>query len=473
MIRSIFLFICTGLSFLSFSQNKGLKQYKTDTTLIYHPENKLYEFVLEDKKQRLFWDTLKSDAFIVTKFKVKNNSREIIVLRQVRQDDGTITFFSDSPDKAIYPDSSIRIKMICSRRPGPFTSYVRIAYIKGKEEKQLTIPTWGYYSIPGKEELSNKLPAPEQKPGFVPAPIRTIVHEPETKEPVEKTKASRRDTVAAVRTSTVSAKKDYYIFVISGNEGISADSYLIARQDTIRSMLYDNKYPCFKLKARPNDALPVKIITKKNGVCRTTIFFNRTGDNSLTVRVPNKGEKYRYTGYSTMLNKTYKGYYFIKAPADDYHALKNILQKRGSQEYDIHQKFIYDRIHLPNDSAAAEFEKELRTKGIRATLEPATEWRSDMWEIENGKAVNVSKAYVIFNPGTTEQRIATILKGLDRVTFFNAGSTDSENGGPSPCPAYYITVHSNLYKDYMIVYDKLWNTREVKSLEQLHTDEAD
>lgn len=438
MIRSIFLFLLISHSLLSFGQNTGLKRYNTDTTVIYHKDVPLYEFVLENKRQGLYWDTLKSGAFVKTRFKVKNNTGEIVILKNVRQDDGTITFFSGSPDKIIYPDSFIRITMIYSKRPGPFTAFVRITYTKGKEEKQSTIPTWGYDGVPDQTAISapvpDSLPEEKKRPAFVPPPIKTIVHEPKTKEPAEKIKARSKDTTVAVSTRTVSVKRDYYIFVISGNESITPDSYLIVKQDTLRSSLYENKYPCFKLKARPSDALPVKIVTKKHGVYRTTLFFNRTttlDGNSLTVRVPNKGEKYRYIGYSTMLNKTYKGYYFIKAPtADDYRAILDILQKKHLLVFDIHDKSVSDRVNLPNDSAAAVFEKELRAKGIKATLEPATEWRGDMWEMENGKAVNVSKAYVIFNPGTTEQRISAILKGLDKVTFSVQDQRMTKTKGP-------------------------------------------
>lgn len=573
MIRSILLIITICLSFSGFSQTLGLKRYKTDTTLIYQKDVKLYEFVLENKKQGLFWDTLKSDAFVLTKFKVKNNTGEIIVLKNVRQDDGTITFFSDSPDKIIYPDSSVRVKMISGRRLGPFTSTVRITYMKGKEEKQSAIPTWGYYGTPYKQELSNKLPVvpAEKKPVFVPPPIQTIVHEP--KPPVKNNAAIHSvkkeffmyvmnqeenitaDTYIIHNQDTVKSsfydkqgsvcfqlkvsptdvwpvkfitkhhgiyktailfykipltdnafsiylpkegelspytgiftklhedqtrkkalgdsafKKDYFITLISGTDNITADSYLFINGKKIRSSAYGDIGMCFKLRAKPTEAWPVRIVTKKHGSYNTTIFFNR---EIFCIRIPNAGEKYRYSGSSIMLNNVYKGYYFIKAPTtDDYRAIKDILEKRGSLQYDIHDKFVYDRIRLPNDSAAAAFEKELRAKGIKATLEPVTEWRGDMWEMENGKAVNVAKAYVTFNAGTTEQWVVAMLKRFGNVTFAGPWLSNENKEEFADCPAYQITVHSNLYKEYMAVFDKLWNMKEVKRLEQLHVDEAD
>ncbi len=477
MIRSTFLFLLISLSFLSFSQNTGLKRYKTDTTVIYHKDISLYEFVLENKQQGLYWDTLKSGAFVKTRFKVKNNTGEIVILKNVRQDDGTITFFSGSPDKIIYPDSFIRITMIYSKRPGPFTAFVRITYTKGKEEKQSTIPTWGYYGVPDQTAISAPEPDPQhkkkEKPAFVPPPIQTIVHEPKAKKPVKEKeeKAVSHDTTVAIGTPTVSAKKDYFIILISGIENITADSYLLIRGEKIRSTLHDKIGMCFKLRAKPSDAWPVKIVTKKHGVYNTTIFFNRA---NFCIRVPNAGEKYHYSGSFIMLNQTHKGYYFIKAPAaDDYRAIKNILEKKRLLVYNFHDKSVSDRVSLPNDSAAAALEKELRAKGIKATLEPATEWRDDMWEMENGKAVNVAKAYVRFNPGTSTQWITATLKRFGNVTYTGIPLSDEQKEEYGNCPEYHITVHTNLYKEYMAVFDKLWNMKEVKHLEQLRNETAE
>ena len=104
MIRVIFLIAFSCIYSSSFSQPvTGLKKHKTDTTILYKKDTNLYEFVLENKKQGLYWDTLKSDFFTKTRFKVKNNTGEIIILKNVRQDDGSITFFSASPDNVIYP----------------------------------------------------------------------------------------------------------------------------------------------------------------------------------------------------------------------------------------------------------------------------------------------------------------------------------------------------------------------------------
>lgn len=475
MIRRILLVITICLSFSGFSQTLGLKRYKTDTTLIYQKDLKLYEFVLENKKQGLFWDTLKSDAFALSQFKVKNNTGEIIILKNVRQDDGTITFFGDYRTKIIYPDSCIRITMISGKRPGPFTSYVRITYTKGKEDKQSTIPTWGWYGTPYQQGLSNKLPVvpEEKKPAFVPPPIQTIVHEPKpekrAKEKAPKTVST--DTTAAVSTFTVSAKRDFFITLISGTENITADSYLLINGKKIRSTMYDNDGFCFKLNAKPSDAWPVKIVTKQHGSYNTTIFFNRA---NFCIRVPNAGEKYHYSGSFIMLNKVHKGYYFIKAPTtNDYKAIKDILEKRHLLVYDIHHKSLSDRINLPSDSAALIFEKELRAKGLNATLEPATEYRDDMWELENGKALNVAKAYILFNPGTTDQWITATLKRFGNVSYAGSRLSDERKEEYGDCPEYHITVHSNLYKEYMAVFDKLWNMKEVKHLEQISNEPAD
>lgn len=175
-----------------------------------------------------------------------------------------------------------------------------------------------------------------------------------------------------------------------------------------------------------------------------------------------------------MLNQTHKGYYFIKAPAaDDYRAIKNILEKKRLLVYNFHDKSVSDRVNLPNDSTAAALEKELRAKGIKATLEPATEWRDDMWEMENGKAVNVAKAYVMFNPGTSTQWITATLKRFGNVTYTGIPLSDELKEEYGNCPEYHITVHTNLYKEYMAVFDKLWNMKEVKHLEQLRNETAE
>ncbi len=481
MIRSISFLILICLSLHGFSQTLGLKRYKTDTTLIYHKDVSVYEFVLENKNQGLYWDTLKSNAFISTRFKVKNNTREIIILKGVRQDDGTITFFGNSRDKIIYPDSFIRITMICSKRLGPFTSYVRITYMKGKEEKQATMTTWGFYGVPEKQEISNQLPVPEEKPAFVRPPIQTIVHEPAAQKPVKEKVKERvqekketggsSDTTAVVITHTVSAKRDYFITLISGTEDVTPDSYLIINGEKIRSTLHEQIGMCFKLRAKPSEAWPVKIVTKKHGIYHTTVFFNRA---NFCIRIPNAGEKYHYSGSFIRLNPTYKGYYFIKAPVvEDYRAIKNILDKKGLLGYDIQGKSVSDRVNLPSDSAAAAFEKELRAKGIKATLEPATEWCDDMWEMENGKAVQVAKAYILFNPGTSKQWITALLKSFGNVTYAGSQLSDEQKEEYGNCPEYHITVHSNLYKEYMAVFDKLWNMKEVKHLEQLTNEVAD
>jgi hypothetical protein len=564
MFRIRLLALIAFVSSNCFGQNGDIKRYKTDTTLIYKKEVKLYEFVLEGKKQGLFWDTLKSIAFTNTSFKVKNNTGQIIILKRVRQEDGTITFFADSPNKIIYPDSSIHITMICSKRYGPFTRSVWITYMKGKEEKQSSITTWGWYGVPPQITPPTEASLDTAKPAFVHPRHKTIVTD--TKPPVKDNAANgsakkeffmgvmngeenitadtyiihKQDTIRSsffekeglfcfqlkvsraevwpiklftkhhgvYKTSILfykipmsdnsfsiylpkegellrytskftklheaqvskalgdNAFKDYFITLISGTENITADSYLLIKGKKIRSTLHDAIGMCFKLRAKPSDAWPVKIITKKHDVYNTTVFFNRA---NFCIRVPNAGEKYHYSGSFIMLNPIHKGYYFIKAPTvDDYRAIKDILEKKHLQVLDIHNKSASDRVILQNDSAAAQFEKELRANGIKATLEPGTEWRGVMCEMENGKVVYVAKAYVEFNAGTSDQWITAMLKRFGNVTYSGYRASDCSN-----CPVYYITVHSNLYKEYMAVFDQLWNMKEVKHLEQLTVAEAD
>lgn len=477
MIRNLLPLLPIFLCMPGMSQNPALHHHQPDTTILYRKDLKHYELLLENKKQGFFWDTLKSDAFASTQLSVKNNSGETIILKNIRQEGGTISFLQGSSETVIYPDSSIKIRLLSGRRQGPFTAYLRISYTKGTQQKQSDIVTWGYYQ-PALHTSGNLSPAEQQAvltATQVQAP-KTIVREQKTAVSAAATAAPKPSAPPVRESGTIAldGQQDYMLTLLSGDTDITALSYMIVNRDTIRSTPCHGGYSCFMLNARQQDALRVRIINGKRRPFVTTIFFHRAVNRFLTIRLPNNGERYHYTGHQQVPDKVVAGSYLIKsASLADYRIIQDLLSQQGLLEYNIHQAPINDRVRLADDMAAAEFEKQLRARGVKATLEPATEWRGDIWETEHGKAVHVAKAFVSFDPHTTPQRMQAILKALPNVSAVSAGSMDCGNGQVASCPAYWITVHSCLYKDYMAIYDKLWNTSEVRTLEQIRADQAD
>ena len=364
--------------------------------------------------------------------------------------------------------------MISGKRQGPFSSYVRITYKKGSEEKTSTITTWGIYErepyittfIP-KEQVDTLV---YTKPVSKPLESKKTPLSQEEKNP-PKEKMTSPDTIASVKPAVVSEKKEHYIFVISGNESITTDCYLVYNKKIIKPTLSPYNIYCFQLKAKPDDVWPIKIVTKKNGIYHTNLFFSRIplDGNTFTIRVPNAGEKYRYTGNYIMINKQLKRYYFIKTDVKNCGAIQELM--KNSHSLSIENRC--DAISLPNDTVAAQYEKMLLSKGIKAKLETATEWKGHMWEMKDGKVVCVAKAYIMFNAGVKDQWIVNRLKQFGNVEYFNNGFSDSDKKRYGACSIYCITVNTCLYNEYMKVFDRLWQMKEVKNIEQVTVEDAD
>lgn len=134
------------------SNGQLVKQYDLDTLIHYDKSVEEYNFIIEGKKQGLYWDTL--NVFnINTIIKVKNNTKSTLTILRIGGGDGAIlflprigakSFIIHAPDSTLlHPDSSIYLSPYINSRKGQFTKPLSISYSKRDTILNSTIITWG------------------------------------------------------------------------------------------------------------------------------------------------------------------------------------------------------------------------------------------------------------------------------------------------------------------------------------------
>ncbi len=419
------VFLGCLLSLPGFSQ-LGKNRYKMDVTTVYNPDEKVYTFDLEGKKQGFYWgDSLTSEMPLGNvRFRVRNNTGQIVAITRMDASDGPVLYQPLKRPEYLMPDEILEMRPVFVRKEGPFTKSLYVAYQKGTEQKELYVVTWGNF------------------------PFYERTAENVSKEPVIKPKDELKECRITVKRGNKQLITDQCEMILWRPSGL----------ETIKPVVDSAEYAYFPVKGTENEVFKATINSRDFGSMETWVVISR-GDRY--EEFVGTGESYYYDGYWRTRYVPDSSRYLLEfnPKGTSYDSICDSIRKVA-----VAAKIPFvaigkgcSMIQVVTNPYAILLEKKLLAGPHSIRMTPYV-WR----EGDQKPALMWNECDVVFHDSVPESWVNRQFKELGIVRFYK--NKRNEN-------SYSIYFIHSADLGYQRILDDLWQMKEVVQVRQ-HVDQV-